>query len=84
MRLQHDQFASPLGALFLVHDQMGRLRVLDFDGHEERMRRLLHRHYGDVELAKGPAPCATIDALTRYFAGPFQRPGCYRDRHGWN
>ncbi len=71
MRLQLDRFASPIGDLFLVHDDEGRLRVLDFDGFDARMQALLHRHYGAVELTKAPAPRATTDALTAYFAGSF-------------
>jgi len=71
MRLQLDRFSSPVGHLFLAHDDEGRLRVLDFDGFDERMHSLLHRHYGEVELSERPAPRSTTDALNAYFAGEF-------------
>jgi len=69
MRLQLDRLASPIGAIFLVSDERGALRALDFDEYEARMARLLRLHYGAVELAHGAAPEATKRALDAYFAG---------------
>ena len=62
---------SPIGRLFVVSDDAGVLRALDFEGYEARMRRLLHAHYGGVQdaLVAGTAPRAVSDALDAYFAG---------------
>ena len=64
-----DRYASPIGTIFLVVDGRARLRVLDFDDHEDRMRRLMRRHYGACDLAPGLVPRAIRDALDMYFAG---------------
>lgn len=71
MRLRLDHFASPLGGVLLVHDRDDRLRALDFEDYETRMRRLLRLHYGRVELSRGSAPPSTANALRAYFAGEF-------------
>jgi AraC family transcriptional regulator, regulatory protein of adaptative response / methylated-DNA-[protein]-cysteine methyltransferase len=55
--------------LFLVTDAQGQLRALDFADYEERMRRLLARHYGHFSLNSGAAPAAITTALDAYFAG---------------
>ncbi len=62
-------YAAPVGTLLLVTDSDGRLRALDFEDFEERMQRLLARHYGSFALTPGPAPAAITAALDRYFAG---------------
>ena len=64
-----DRFASPIGSILLVTDGQGRLRVLDFDGYEDRMRRLMTRHYGPCNPEPGRAPAHVRDALDAYFAG---------------
>lgn len=69
VQLTLSQFDTPVGTLLLVSDSAGLLRALDFADYEERMRRLLARHYGTFTLTPGPAPAAITDALTRYFAG---------------
>ncbi|TFU06425.1 methylated-DNA--[protein]-cysteine S-methyltransferase [Polymorphobacter arshaanensis] len=68
MQLQLDRFTTPIGELLLVFDDAG-LRALDFVDFEERMRRLLRLHYGDVTLTDAPAPAAITAPLTAYFAG---------------
>jgi methylated-DNA-[protein]-cysteine S-methyltransferase len=65
---------SPLGRMLIVSDSTQRLRALDWEDHEERMRRGLARIYGRqaVQLARGAAPAAIRRALQRYFAGKLQ------------
>ena len=62
---------SPLGTLLLVCDDDGRLRALDFESHETRMRRLLRLHYDDgrIALAARRAPAALTAPLEAFFAG---------------
>ncbi len=69
MRLTLTEYAAPLATLLLVTDGDGALRALDFADYDERMRRLLARHYGSFELLPGPAPAALTGALDAYFAG---------------
>jgi methylated-DNA-[protein]-cysteine S-methyltransferase len=69
MRLQLDRYASPLAQILLVTDDDGAVRALDFADYDARLRRLLHAHYGDVELTKGAAPSDVMLALDAYFAG---------------
>ena len=57
------------GDLLLVTDNDGALRALDFADYQERMLRLLARHYGRFDLVDGSAPAAVTLALDRYFAG---------------
>lgn len=60
---------SPVGNILLVTDADGAVRALDFADYQDRMMRLLARHYGEVRLTAGPAPAAVAAALERYFAG---------------
>jgi O-6-methylguanine DNA methyltransferase len=69
MQLTLTRYAAPVAELLIVTDAEGRLRALDFTDYEERMRRLLARHYGRFELAEGVAPAAITTALDSYFAG---------------
>lgn len=69
MQARYAKVPSPIGALHLILDDADRLRALDFDGFENRMHRLLGRHYGAVELVDGAAPAALADAIAAYFAG---------------
>jgi methylated-DNA-[protein]-cysteine S-methyltransferase len=68
-----DRVEGPLGTMIVVHDPERRLRALDFDDFELRMRRLLGRHYGtegvDFRLRRRAAPPPIRRALERYFAG---------------
>jgi len=63
------EYPSPVGAIRLVSDADGLLRALDFEGYDERLHRLLRRHYADYTLDPGPAPANVIEALDAYFAG---------------
>lgn len=67
-----DRYDSPIGAILLVTDENRRLRALDFEDHEDRMRRLLRRHYGTHQTLSVPAPTQIRDALDAYFQGEFQ------------
>jgi methylated-DNA-[protein]-cysteine S-methyltransferase len=63
--------ASPIGTMLVAADEAGRLRVLDWETHAERMQRLLDRLYGagGVRLTDGPAAGPIIDKLEAFFAG---------------
>ncbi len=69
MRLQLDRITSPLGEILLACDAEGRLRALDFQDYEDRMRQLLRLQYGVFKLDTGPAPVAITEPLRAYFAG---------------
>ncbi|MDX5379180.1 MAG: methylated-DNA--[protein]-cysteine S-methyltransferase [Halomonas sp.] len=69
MQLWLDLMASPVGELSLVSDDQGALRALEFDSHDERLHRLLGRHYREYRVAKGRAPAVVREALEAYFAG---------------
>ena len=62
---------TPIGAMLFATDDQGRLRLLDWESHTERMHRLLARHYGKgaVRLAPAPAAGPVADRLIAYFAG---------------
>jgi O-6-methylguanine DNA methyltransferase len=61
---------TPIGVMLIATDDQGRLRVLDWETHAERMMRLIQRHYGkDVVLTEGPGPAAMVEKLKAYVAG---------------
>ena len=73
-RLVLDGLATPIGEALLVSDERGRLRALDWQDHEPRMRRLLRLHHGPAAtLLPGRAPRAVTEALEAYFAGELAR-----------
>ncbi len=69
MRLLLDTFASPIGDITLVTNGQGGLCALDFGDYDARMRQLLVRYHGAVDLEPGPAPREVTDKLSAYFAG---------------
>jgi methylated-DNA-[protein]-cysteine S-methyltransferase len=70
MNFSLDRLPTPIGALLIVCDDAGRLRALDWEDYEPRMRRLLRLQYGrEVELREGKAPQRVRDALNAYFSG---------------
>ena len=69
MQLTLTRYAAPVGEIVLVTDSDAMLRALDFADYEERMLRLLARHYGRFDLREGEAPATITSALDRYFAG---------------
>ena len=64
-----DRVATPTGEVLLVVDADSAVRALDFAGYEERMRRLLRRHWGEAELVEGRAPAAIRSAVEAWFSG---------------
>ena len=71
MGLTLDRIPSPVGDVLVVVDADGAVRALDFHDFEERMRRLLRRHYGEVALTPGRAPETVREAVRGYFSGDF-------------
>ena len=69
MHLQLERRPSPVSPLFIVTDDSGTLRALEFADHESRLHRLLHDHYGAYILRDGAAPGAITEALDAYFEG---------------
>lgn len=71
-RLTLDRLPTPIGDALLLTDDAGRLRALDWENYEGRMRLLARRHYGDAPLVEGRAPEAVLAALRGYFAGDLE------------
>lgn len=63
---------TPVGEMLIVTDAEGCVRALDFADYDDRMRRLLKRHWGEVRLVDGPAPETVRAALEDYFAGDLE------------
>jgi methylated-DNA-[protein]-cysteine S-methyltransferase len=68
-RLDLDRLATPIGEALIVTDENGHLRALEWADYEERMARLLRRHYGSLAPQSGSAPGDIKRRLQRYFAG---------------
>lgn len=64
-----DRIATPTGEVLLITDAEGAVRALDFAGYEERMMRLLGRHWPGATLVEGRAPAAVRSAVEAYFSG---------------
>ena len=66
-----DRIPTPIGALLVAVDSEARLGVLDFNDHDERMRRLLARRYGPsgVRLSEARAPASIRQPIEAYFDG---------------
>ncbi len=72
MNFYFDRLPTPIGALLIVFDDEERVRALDWEDYEPRMRRLLRLQYGrEVELREGSAPKRMRESLNSYFAGDF-------------
>jgi methylated-DNA-[protein]-cysteine S-methyltransferase len=70
MKFALSSLPTPIGALLIVFDQKDRLRALDWEDYETRMRRLLRLQYRtEVSLRAGSAPKQIRGALASYFAG---------------
>ena len=69
LQLTLGRLDSPIGQVLTATDADGVLRALDFHDYEARLRRLLIRHYGEVELVEGAAPEPVRAALEAWFAG---------------
>ncbi len=64
-----DRVATPVGEVLLVTGPEGSVRALDFAGYEDRMHRLLKRHWGKAALTEGRAPQAVRRSVEAYFSG---------------
>ena len=62
---------TPIGVMLVATDAQGRLRVLDWETHAERMQRLIRRIYraDGVQLVDGDARGVVFDKLRAFFAG---------------
>src|SRR5450755_3350969 len=71
LQLIIDRFDTPIGEMVVVADHGGNLRAVDWRDHEERMLRLLRRHYGanGFKLEPGNDPHGLVGAIKRYFEG---------------
>ena len=71
MKLILDHYASPTGAMMLVTDQDGQIRIFEWIDHQDRMDRLLARQYKNqqFDVVKGTAPSHVRNALDAYFNG---------------
>ncbi|MGL4465429.1 MAG: methylated-DNA--[protein]-cysteine S-methyltransferase [Planctomycetia bacterium] len=68
MDLYQDEFKTPIGIVTVVSDGVA-VRAVDFDGYEERLHRLLARHYGRYALHSARDPGGAVARLRAYFAG---------------
>jgi methylated-DNA-[protein]-cysteine S-methyltransferase len=68
-----DRMDTPIGVALLVTDAEGVLRALDWEDYAPRMKELLRRQYGAVELNEARAPGDMRKALTAYFKGDLDR-----------
>ncbi len=69
LRVQFERLQSPLGAILLATDEGGRLRLLEFADHPDRVDRILRRHFGVHETLERSGPSAVRRALEAYFEG---------------
>jgi methylated-DNA-[protein]-cysteine S-methyltransferase len=71
LQLSEYRIDTPIGRMLIVADYDGHLRACDWTDHEDRMRRLLRRHYGDKGFRLEPArgTNSLTEAISRYFAG---------------
>lgn len=65
-----DRFPTPIGPMYAVTDQAGRLRAFAWTDHETRGIEQLRQQYGShVAIAEGHAPAAVRKNIDDYFAG---------------
>src|SRR5690349_7614060 len=71
LRFLMDTLATPIGELVLMCDEEGRLRATDWTQYDDRMHRLLDRHYGaeGYTLTSMKDPFGLTTALAAYFDG---------------
>lgn len=69
MKLRLERRASPIASLFLVTDEEGILRAIDFADYEQRLHHLLRQHYGGYDLREASVPASLTRALDAYFEG---------------
>jgi methylated-DNA-[protein]-cysteine S-methyltransferase len=66
-----ERVRTPIGELLLLADEEGRLRALDWEDHDPRLRRLLALHYGPhgVRVEAAPDRSGLARTLSAYFDG---------------
>ena len=71
LRLLTETLSTPIGTLVVISDEMGQLRATDWSDYDDRMRRLLARHYGQDKITLTPAPRLSepASAIQAYFNG---------------
>jgi methylated-DNA-[protein]-cysteine S-methyltransferase len=70
MNFALDCLPTPIGTLLIVFDEADRLRALDWEDYETRMRRLLRLQYrSEIDLHQSKAPPRIRESLASYFAG---------------
>lgn len=71
LRLLTATLSTPIGKLVVIYDEGGRLRATDWTNYDDRMRRLLARHYGadNVTLTPEPRSSGPASAIAAYFDG---------------
>ena|SRR5581483_10401791 len=68
--LQIDSIASPIGTVLIVADGE-QMCALDFADCEQRMMKLLQRHYGSFDLVPTVDPAGFSSRVQSYFAGDY-------------
>ena len=71
LRLLEDKIATPLGPLWVLADEQGNLRAVEWEEHSDRMVALLNIHYRaqGYERIAATNPCGLSDKLTAWFDG---------------
>ena len=66
-----DHFETPIGTMRIICDDLGQLRAVDWDDHEDRLVRLLKVHYGEAaeRMRRVANPHGLSQEITRYFEG---------------
>jgi methylated-DNA-[protein]-cysteine S-methyltransferase len=79
-----ERFPTPTGPMLLLTDERDRLRALDWEDHEPRLRRLLGLHYGPAGTSMKAAPgiSRARSALEAYFDGELSAIGALRVHTG--
>ena len=71
MLLTYDEFNSPIGRILFASDGQA-VCTLEFLDHEDRMKLLLTRRFGDVQFQRGADPLNLKKQLRDYFDGNIQ------------
>jgi methylated-DNA-[protein]-cysteine S-methyltransferase len=71
LRLLTETLSTPIGKLVVISDENGRLRAIDWIDYDDRMHRLLARHYGkdNVTLTPTSRSLGLTSAVAAYFDG---------------
>ncbi len=74
LRLRYDEVSSPIGKI-LVALLDEHLAALDFEGHSDRLHRLLERRFGPYLFSSERNPAGISDAVRNYFDGDLNALG---------